>query len=643
MLLPSGLAGMLLAVPPVHAAGPHVDAALHPASAVRPAASGSCYDLNSTVCVEVQAGSVNIVPSSGNRTASLEPNATDTIVLQIHSQWQIVWPGLVNQTGPRSPIALNVSGTLWNGDPYYSAADYSLWHSRQATDPWWQTAPNAATNVTWPFVYQVTFWNRSSAGSPTFFAGMSITWWIYLVTRSTGNIYHGNAMPAFHYTVAGAWPESPYPAAVQYGGQNASTDDLALKQVPLQPNWNDTVHLTLTTTGLDSSTRASIGSATLYVVESRPNGAPYQNGSFVFPVTVSNGAGATSTAVAIPNSYSQITGLTVSYWVVATDTAVNELNQIMTPAVNYTVHGNGSFQSGQFGNDILLTTTPTDVELVGPPTPQVAAGVNVTVVIQSKSVSASILTALLQYTFNYNATGEVAHGQVQFARNNSTTMYAVLPPFPVGVIVNFTVLAWDYTMLLDISRQYSFETPTFSTIVPIIPPSLTFFTVLVYDNSTATWVTGAIVQIQSTSGYVNSISTTQFGIAYPNQTLSRWTPLLVPANQTYNVSVLDRGFIPAGESSSPVVSVDLRATNPMSYTGTLVQSDHYTIVQEGSSLFFYLNTTAAGPLFSPSNPSSISVPAVLGLVAAFVALAIVLPWWIAIQERRKAEEKRVTL
>lgn len=610
------------------------------ALAVHPSSEPTCYDLNNTTCVQATPGSPDIIPSPGNHSSAVLPSSTSSIVITIRSMWDIVPPGVVNATGNRAPIALNVTGVLWNGDPWYSQYDSSIWHSRSQTDPYWQASP-ATVNNTWPYAYQVTFWNHTTQNQPIFYAGMTISWWIYIVTRSVGNIYIGHVMkPTFTFTYAGSWPSSPYPNAAQYGGAQAALADVSVHQVPLQPNWNDTVHVGLAVTGLDSITGATIGSATLYVQERRANGAIFQNGSFAFPVTVVSGVGAVKTEVSIPHGFSAIVGLNVTYWVVAYDTAQNEIDMITTPTFSYTVHGNGSFQSGQFGNDILLTTTPTDVELHGPPTPVVAAGENVSVTIQSRSASASILTAVLEYTFTYNATGAVAHGQASFSRNNSTTMYTTLPGFPISATVNFTVLAWDYTQLLDISPQYSFITPEFNRFVPA---NLTFFTVLVFDNGSSSWVTGASVQIRDPSGFVNSQSLTYFGVAYPNETLSRWTPLLVPANVTYNISVLDRSFLPAGSTAPTAVSIEVKAVNPMVFIGTLAQSDHYAIIQEGSSIFFYLNTTPIGPQFSPANPSSVPLTAILGGLAALGAMAVVLPWWVRIQERRKAEEKRVTL
>jgi hypothetical protein len=647
ILLPSAGIGV---VSLAGAASPHaVAGALLPAihtpvaKAVEIPASNTsvCYDLNNTTCVQAAPGSPNIIPSPGNRTSATLPNTSQSIVITIRSTWRIVPLGVaVNTSGPRAPIALNVSGVLWNGDPWYSVYDDSVWHSRSATDPFWETS-NQTGNKTWPYTYAVTFYNKTTAQQPIFYAGMTITWWIYLVTRSVGNIYKGWVSPSFTYTYAGAWPASPYPSAAQYGGPNAALTDLAVHQTPLQANWNDTVHVSIAATGADSLTYATIGQATLFVEERRADGSPYQNGSFAYPITVTNDVGVVKAQVAIPGTYSQIVGLNVTYWIVAYDTAQNEIDMITTPAFSYTVHGNGSFQTGDFSNDLLLTTAPYYVaQGTASNVPQVAAGQNVSVQIESKSASASILTAVLEYTFTYNATGAVAHGQESFARNNSTTMYTVLPGFPISSEVNFTVLAWDYTMLLDISQQYSFTTPAFNSFVPT---NLTFFTVLVYDNGSSSWVTGATVQIRDPSGFVNSVGTTYFGVAYPNETLSRWTPLLVPANVTYNVSVFDRGFLPAGTTSATPVSIQVRATNPMNFIGTLVQTSYYEIVQEGSAIFFYLNTTAIGPQYSPSNPTSVPLSSVLGLLGASAAAVLVLDWWLRIQARRKAEEKRITL
>lgn len=604
----------------------------------------SINPLNS-VCVSAVNNTPAIVPTAPNFNASVEPKCSLDMYLWIHSERDLTWTqnGGSPHQGVHSPLALNVTATLWNGDPFYSQYDDSTWHSAGPTVPWWVVPANAPINTTYPYTYQLVFKANSSTGQPNFYPGMTITWWIYFVNLSASNVYSHWHSASFTFTCSGAWAKSPYPLAYQYGGSNASAEDLNVSHNPLAPNWNDSVRVKIQTTSFDAVSGATIGKASLDVVATYPNGAPYHNLTLQFPVTVTNGTqGAYFSSVTIPPLFSQIAGVRVNYWITSFDTNPDEIDQIITQVYSYIVAGNGSFTSGQFGNDLVLYTFPTSVSLQGSPPPSVNPGQNVSLLLVSKIPGASILTAIVQYSFHYAALHEVVQQQLTFSRNNSTAMWATLPPFPMGSTLNFSVLAWDYTNGLDISPPYVFTTLTQAQMIPRILPSLTFFTVFVYDNGTGTWVSGATVRIQNPSAFVNSVGQSAFGISYPNQTFNPWLPLLIPANVSYNISISDARFQPTGTSSGTVY-VHFLAAHQLVYFGTLRQEPDYVVIQEGASIYFYLNSTLAGPLFSPPNPSTVSIGAVLGVAGGFGALAITLPWWARIQERRKAEEKRVTL
>ena len=84
---------------------------------------------------------------------------------------------------------------------------------------------------------------------------------MYIVSYNTHHAtYTGTQVgPTFTYRIAGAWPFSPWPEAVQYGGANASTSDLILHQSPLVPNWNDSIAVTIQLTAAAVTNRTLIG------------------------------------------------------------------------------------------------------------------------------------------------------------------------------------------------------------------------------------------------------------------------------------------------------------------------------------------------------------------------------------------------
>jgi hypothetical protein len=175
-----------------------------------------------------------------------------------------------------------------------------------------------------------------------------------------------------------------------------------------------------------------------------------------------------------------------------------------------------------------------------------------------------------------------------------------------------------------------------------------FFYVFVYDNGSQSWVSGAKVQIQGPNGFVNSVSNTTLGVAYPNATRTPFIPLLLPANASYLVTVVDPWFVPPGARSTTPINVTVVALHSMTLRQSLQQGANDLVVLEGNSILFYLNATPPMPTVSPSVQSGIPssvVPAaaVFGFLGATIALAFIGPWWIAIRRRRKEEEKRVTL
>ena len=460
-------------------------------TAVTPAAGvfqPNCYKIDTTVCVSIlNSTETNIIPPSGSFVSTQQPNASSDITLAIKSHTKLDWPNALH-SGPLSPIALNVTARLWNGDPFYSVDDGTVWHANGPT--WWTALPQDTSNLTYPYWYTVTFNAHGSGGAPNFFPGMTVSWWIYLTyNSSTNGGYTHHLSPMFQFTYSGAWPYSPYPGSGQYVGSGATFEDINLTVSPRNPNFNDSVQLVLNTTQADVLSNATIGTGTYVdVTEVASNGTPIAASTFLFPVLVTNGFGAVSTTVAIPASYSQVEGAIVTYTLSVRDVS-NDL--LVTPPASYTVGGNGSFLSGIFPDDLDLATTPQALlaEPVG--AVQVAPGAPVNLTLTSRNAGTSISAAEAVYTLSYPLLHETILLRAPLTRVTSTQFIGSIPGMPLGSFVNFSVYAWDFSQRLEISPELGYYTPDLQTEVPVVPGNASFFYVFVYDNGSGAWVSGA--------------------------------------------------------------------------------------------------------------------------------------------------------
>jgi hypothetical protein len=308
----------------------------------------------------------NIIPVPGSHVSTVEPLANATINLYVRSEFTLVWPGNFSFSGPHSPLALNATGVLWNGVPFYTAADGTVWHP--PGNDWWSFGPSGV-NRTYPYYYALSFSPRSLGGGPNFYPGMTLTWWIYFVENTSGVYSHWSSVP-LQFTFQGAWPASPYPGAPQYGGTGSAAEDLSVSQSPAAPNFNDSVNVTISTTPLDLASGASIGGAYLDLTMSAPDGAVLNSTSLPFPVTVAGGVGAVQSTIVLPPGLASYPGALVTYRVAAWDTSQYVPGQVgpdlvTTLTFNYTVNGNGSFATGLFADDLALSTNPNGPGLVG--------------------------------------------------------------------------------------------------------------------------------------------------------------------------------------------------------------------------------------------------------------------------------------
>jgi hypothetical protein len=642
---PSGGSVGQPAYAPTAPAASHPDETATAAShaGVTPSASTTfnptCAKIDTTVCVSIQSATEpNIIPPSGSFVSSVEPNASADITLIIKSRFYLNATS-PPRNGPNSPIALNVTGVLWNGDQYDTYLDGNVWHADNGS--WWSGPQIVPQNQTYPYWYTVVIAAKSGSGSPNFFPGETITWWIELTTNIANTTYTHHEGPHFQFTYGGAWPFSPYQGSQQYSGPNATFADVNVSVNPRAPNWNDTVKVTVNTTEADAfPVNASIGSASVAFREVY-NSVTIATTSFAFPVNVSGTLGADTTSVTIPASYAQLPNATVYYSITVADTAGD---QLQTPQYSYNVSGNGSFLSGTFSDDLGVTSSPADVAGAAGVAVVLVPGQAVNVTITSLNPGVAINAGQIVEQFSYPAIGERISVNIPMVRISSTIFRGTLPGTPIGSFVNFTVDAWDFDQHQLVSSEFSYVTPSFAEYDPFVPGNETFFYVYVYDNGSHHWVSGATVQVTGPHGFVNSVSNSTYGVSYPNASAAPYTPLLVSANESYHISVRDLAFDPAGGGAPEYLNATLVAYHTLSARQTLATQPTYFVVQEGSSILFYLNGTAPPPVSSPpASSGGVPLPALIGLLATIATAVPLYLWWTQIRSRRKEEEKRVTL
>jgi len=635
-----GLLGLLLlsaaatvSAAPARAESPGPWAPSVPASAFNP----PCAPINvSGVCVSVaNATEPDIVPETGTQSP-VEPSAATNLPLLVKSEQPLNGTSSASaRSGPNAPIILNVTGTLWDGIPFYSVDDGSVYHS--ATAQWWD-GPISTTNTTYPWWYLVNISADASNGQPEFFPGMSITWSIEITYNVSGNFLHegGPNGPQFHYTYKGAWPESPYANARQYDGSAAYGQDLTTTVLPSQPNWNDTVRVNLNTTPADVAQSASIGQAYLDLSQTAENGTPLADHTFVYANTNGSGTGVPRIHFTIPAVYAQQANSTVSYTVHVSDAWGD---WIESPLTTYLVGGNGSFSVGQFGDDLLLSSHPSVTLPVAPILP----GTPVALSLLSANAHTAIASATLFYTVDLPVLNEVSAFSERLSRVNSTSFVGTIPGLPLGAGVNFTVEAWDFASTGETSSNFNYSVQPLTTVLPSIAQNGSFFYVAVHDAGLNSWVNGAVVTIAGPGGYFRSVGTTFAGLAYPNGTSAPFAPIVVPAGQTYLISVADPTFRPTGGPATRPVQVELSATHAMGAHGILAANSTYTVYQNGDLIVFWLNGTVAAPTSTPPNSTPLLIGSIGGLAVASLIVFPLLGWWRRIQKRREEETKRITL
>lgn len=593
------------------------------------------------VCVSIANVTVpSIVPAAGSVSA-VEPNVSESIVLDVRSQTS-QWNSTGSPcTGPNAPVTVNMTAVLWNGYAWYSQYDGSILH-------YYSCSPSQTSNRTYPWSYQVSIPATNGAGVDTFTPGMTVTWWVQL-SLLHGSTYTHYIGEKFVYTYSGAWPYSPYPGAHQYGGSGhsifSSTGDLEVIQTPLAPNWDDAVAIAVDSTPATIASGVLIYQAYVDVLEIyAPTGAVLANFTLsVAPPGVNGGNGNANDLFNISSAYSQVAGATVTYQVFAADPSGD---WIVSPSYSYTVGGNGTFPNGIFVDDLEVNTTPTVEPLNQGPAASVAPGTAVQVVLSSVNSNVSIAAAQLTYVVDEPILGSIETAVLTLARINSTTLETTIPGAPVSASVNFTIQAWDYAQVSDVSPVYGYVIPSVSVIFqPPLNATETFFYVAVNDANSGGWVSGATVTLSTYGGTYKSKSSTVAGIAYPAAKNS--TPLYpagVPVNQTYTITVYDPAFLPSGDAAAPTLKLTLYIPSTFSAHQAigLNSSSVYWVAQSGNVIIFWLNATAPGLTASPP----VSPIALAGIVGLIGVVALVVPlylWYARVQSRREEETKRVTL
>jgi hypothetical protein len=601
----------------------------------------NCAPIVPGVCVSVQSATEpDIVPPAGSFSSTVEPSANQSLPLVIKSEAPLNGSGTASpRSGPDAPVILNVTGTLWNGAPYYSLEDGSVYHS--ATGVWWD-GPVNTTNTTYPWWYVVNLSALSPAGQPNFFPGMSISWSIEITYNVSGNFIHEGspqsnpAGPVFHFRYKGAWAFSPDAGAGQYDGAAAFDQDLTTTRVPAAPNWNDSVTLTLNSTPFTIAQGAGVGQAYVDLTETSANGTYLGSTSLSFGNSTSGSAAYPRVHFVIPATYAQQAGATIRYEIHAAD---GFGDWIESGYQTYVVGGNGSFIVGQFGDDLALTTNPSVTTPVAP----IAPGTPVELSLSSQNSGTAIASATVFYTVDLPLLHEVSTFSSRFERVNSTSFIGEIPGLPVGSGVNFTVEAWDFSSTGEISPNYNYSVASLATLLPSIATNGTFFYVGVQNGGNDAWVNGAVVSIVGPGGYFKSVGSTYAGLAYPNATLAPYSPIVVPAGQTYVINVSDPGVRADGAALEAGVQVNLSATHLMGAHSVLAVGNGYTIYQNGDLVVFLFNGTTPAPSASTPDLTPVLIGSILGVAAVALIVFPLMGWWRRIQKRREEETKRVTL
>ena len=312
----------------------------------------------------------------------------------------------------------------------------------------------------------------------------------------------------YKYLVLGAWPVRPPTGTLEDVVTITATPNVFTKSN--WPNAYDPVSFTLDSTKTCSFYCVKIGRATIFYNITAPNGSVVAKDQRIefFPTN----SFVTTTYYDLPGLP---TGYKVEYYIVAYDDFFDASRVLKTKPLDkykYEVNKNNIwvYPDKSFEDNIRISSTP---NVIRPPYENVTNSQTVNITIQSRYSNVSIQLAYLNFTFKACDTCEKLTGTALFSRYNSTTQYIEIPVQGKGVMVEFSVLAYDimYNPLESIKYNYT---------VKVDPKKraeiLSFFYVVVYDE-TGKGAKDYTVRF-SNETWESVHITDGAGVAYPNVT-----------------------------------------------------------------------------------------------------------------------------
>jgi hypothetical protein len=369
-----------------------------------------------------------------------------------------------------------------------------------------------------------------------------------------------------------------------------------------EPNENQSLLVTLQSLGPDGGTGGPIPYAELALTISNDPGF---NGTFGIPFGAANHTWQNLTSEIGPYPGASVSISVSAYlpW------EGGHIDTIQGPDHNFTWSKGGGWPTPSLGlaANALLSSTPSVLGTGTATTLSSGTPVNVSLVEPIENVTIS--TAIVRFHFS-DADGSVAGiVPMHLVRQNAT--YAVLPGFPSGGRLTFSVLAKDVFGVPLASGNYTYlET---GTPVANLTPSFSYFYVEGINVSTGTLLTGASYTVSNASWSQTAV-TTPFGFGL----------LLIPNGAgtldlpygTYTVSMTAVGH-------TQTTSVTLGSPNPPTVR------------------FYFANGPVAADSVLPLSPITIGL--VAGIVVLTLALYPLLRWFQERLRRAEKERTRVTL
>ena len=542
------------------------------------------------------------------------PGPDDNVVIIMHSQYKIEDD---NEPPFYTAAMINVTNVLWNGVPWYSEIDDTVWH-RNVSSPG-------------PYYYRIddytvkfVIWNKHidpSTGRVSYYfpPGSDVTFWIYAsnktrVTENNQTYWKNHYLESHRYTfeVKGAWPYKP---------TNTPKDELFEKNInltiePMEPNTGDAILVRIA-----SRSDVEIAGAYLQIEGWYANGTPMGREVYEFKPENKTWPSLNATCI-IPAKWQAEPNAVIKFNVTAWDRWNHEIT-----SNNYTikVSEEGIWKyPGKFDANIEVFFDPdiTFDDTLMPGTP-----LNIT--IKSRFEHVAIEEAYLHYSMYdpwYNIT---LRGKIRFNKISSTERYVVFPGQSPGVEVEFYITAYDIAdnKIQSANYSYKFEDVTLSP-----PKNKGIFYVRIYDYAAGGYVKGVNVTFLNATWRCTT-QTNEFGLAYPNVTGQKYTPYFLSLNETYKVIVV------YGEYNLSVM-YDLKY-NQSGYE-IIEETKNYTIIKNNNTIEFIFNKPKPPPVFAAVVPFP-TWSTIGGIVGCAIALPVVYVIYSRKRKKIEAERRRITV